>query len=77
LSKPVCYFWIIVVYFRAVSFCLICTSEDAAGTTDGIFAGLELPEKLKAELLTNIKRRLTPQPVKLRSGIYIDALFWY
>lgn len=36
---------------------------------DAIFGPLDMPEKLREEMMTNIKRRLTPQPVKIRADI--------
>eukprot|EP00047_Mylnosiga_fluctuans_P002496 m.224745 g.224745 ORF g.224745 m.224745 type:complete len:324 (+) comp11144_c0_seq1:36-1007(+) len=48
----------------------LALTEDPALPTS-VFAGLELPPKLKNELVTNIRRRLTPQPVKIRSDLEV------
>lgn len=36
---------------------------------DVIFGEMDIPETIKKEMLNNIKRRLTPQPVKIRADI--------
>jgi len=35
---------------------------------DKVFEGLTMTPEVREELLNNIRRRLTPQPVKIRSG---------
>lgn len=45
---------------------------DAEEPTD-IFAGLEVSAELKNDLLTYIKRRLAPQPVKIRADIEVTC----
>ena len=39
-----------------------------------VFEGLEMTEQVREELLTNIRRRLTPQPVKIRAGTWRDRV---
>ncbi|GAA5913597.1 hypothetical protein JCM8208_003983 [Rhodotorula glutinis] len=38
---------------------------------DTVFAGLDIPEDVFAELRTNIAKRLTPQPVKVRADLEV------
>lgn len=38
-----------------------------------VFEGLEIVESTKEELLNNIKRRLTPQPIKIRADIEVTC----
>jgi hypothetical protein len=42
-----------------------CNSSDVGR----IFDPLDMPERIKAELTINIRRKLTPQPVKIRADI--------
>lgn len=41
-----------------------------------VFEGLEMPPKVYDELISNIRRRMTPAPVKLRADIEATC-FWY
>ncbi|KAJ3303605.1 hypothetical protein HDV03_003682 [Kappamyces sp. JEL0829] len=41
----------------------------AIADPDGIFDPLDMPERIKSELVSNIRKRLTPQPVKIRADI--------
>lgn len=36
---------------------------------DDVFEGIQMSEEVRAELLGNIKRRMTPQPVKIRAQL--------
>ncbi|KAJ1659078.1 hypothetical protein IWQ61_001794 [Dispira simplex] len=38
-----------------------------------VFEGLEIPEDVYDELLANIRRRLTPQPVKIRADVEVSC----
>ncbi|ORY61978.1 hypothetical protein LY90DRAFT_523066 [Neocallimastix californiae] len=40
---------------------------------DKVFEGLEIEPEIRAELLKNIKRRMTPQPIKLRGDIELTC----
>jgi translation initiation factor 2 subunit 1 len=40
---------------------------------DTVFEGLELPLEVKRDLLSNIRRRLTPQPIKIRADIEVTC----
>lgn len=42
-----------------------------------VFEGLEITPEISEELLNNIKRRLTPQPIKIRAGLYFFFLTYY
>lgn len=46
------------VYWRSVLWC----SDPTA-----VFEGIEMTEAVRSELVNNIKRRMTPQPVKIRA----------
>lgn len=48
-----------------------CCSEAEEGTD--IFADLEVDEDVKSALITYIKRRLAPQPVKIRADIEVTC----
>eukprot|EP00598_Pedospumella_elongata_P007459 CAMPEP_0184967828 /NCGR_PEP_ID=MMETSP1098-20130426/1063_1 /TAXON_ID=89044 /ORGANISM="Spumella elongata, Strain CCAP 955/1" /LENGTH=320 /DNA_ID=CAMNT_0027489337 /DNA_START=97 /DNA_END=1059 /DNA_ORIENTATION=- len=50
----------------------IALNMDAEEPTD-IFAGLDVSTELKNDLLTYIKRRLAPQPVKIRADIEVTC----
>lgn len=41
--------------------------------SDKVFEGLEIAESTREELLNNIKRRLTPQPIKIRADIEVTC----
>ena len=45
-----------------------CNSE-----SEKVFEGLEIAEATREELLNNIKRRLTPQPIKIRADIEVTC----
>lgn len=45
----------------------------AVNEPDLVLEGLEISEKERAELLRNIERRLTPQPIKLRADIEVTC----
>ncbi|KAJ1979228.1 hypothetical protein H4R35_001597 [Dimargaris xerosporica] len=45
----------------------------AISEPEKVFEGLEMPEGILDELLTNIRRRLTPQPVKIRADIEVSC----
>lgn len=45
-----------------------CNSEP-----EKVFEGLEIAEATREELLNNIKRRLTPQPIKIRADIEVTC----
>jgi len=38
-----------------------------------VFEGLDLTPEVKRDLLSNIKRRLTPQPIKIRADIEVTC----
>ncbi|KAI9219900.1 translation initiation factor eIF2 alpha subunit [Blastocladiella britannica] len=40
---------------------------------DTVFEGLELQPQVQAELIANIKRRMAPQPVKLRADVEVTC----
>lgn len=40
---------------------------------DEVFAGIDVPEQVKAQLLKNIKRRLAAQPIKIRADIEVTC----
>jgi translation initiation factor 2 subunit 1 len=44
-----------------------------SGAEEDIFEGLGLDENIKRDLTTYIKRRLAPQPVKIRSDIEVTC----
>jgi translation initiation factor 2 subunit 1 len=50
------------------AFALMCSGEEAE-----IFEGLTVDEDIKTELVSYIKRRLAPQPVKIRSDIEVTC----
>ena len=43
---------------------------------DRVFEGLEVSSELRQELLVNIRKRMTAQPVKIRSGekLFVPAI---
>jgi translation initiation factor 2 subunit 1 len=41
--------------------------------SEKVFEGLEIVESTREELLNNIKRRLTPQPIKIRADIEVTC----
>jgi len=45
----------------------------ALNEPEKVFEGLEMTEVTKEELLNNIKRRLTPQPIKIRADIEVTC----
>ncbi|KND04932.1 eukaryotic translation initiation factor 2 subunit alpha [Spizellomyces punctatus DAOM BR117] len=45
----------------------------AIAEPETVFEGLEMPEDVKKELHSNIRRRLTPQPVKIRADIEVTC----
>ncbi|KAK3813017.1 MAG: eukaryotic translation initiation factor 2 subunit alpha [Benniella sp.] len=45
----------------------------ALNEPEKVFEGLEIDDGTKEELLNNIKRRLTPQPVKIRADIEVTC----
>eukprot|EP00607_Mallomonas_marina_P008276 CAMPEP_0182417514 /NCGR_PEP_ID=MMETSP1167-20130531/1995_1 /TAXON_ID=2988 /ORGANISM="Mallomonas Sp, Strain CCMP3275" /LENGTH=282 /DNA_ID=CAMNT_0024591145 /DNA_START=99 /DNA_END=947 /DNA_ORIENTATION=- len=44
-----------------------------ADSDDDIFEGIEIEDEVKAALITYIKRRLAPQPVKIRADIEVTC----
>ncbi|KAI9005633.1 eukaryotic translation initiation factor 2 alpha subunit-domain-containing protein [Hyaloraphidium curvatum] len=40
---------------------------------DKVFEGIEMTDEIKKELFANIRRRLTPQPIKFRSDIEVTC----
>ena len=44
-----------------------------SGSNDNIFEGLDVDETIKAAITTYIKRRLAPQPVKIRADIEVTC----
>jgi len=51
----------------------LALTEDALMTTDDPFNEVEIPADLKDELKTYIRRRLAPQPIKIRSDIEVSC----
>eukprot|EP01136_Pigoraptor_vietnamica_P002164 Opistho-1_new@29740 len=47
--------------------------KEAVKDPEGVFGGLELDEKTREVLISNIRRRLTPQPTKIRAGACVCA----
>ncbi|KAI1311551.1 hypothetical protein EDD11_003433 [Mortierella claussenii] len=45
----------------------------ALNEPEKVFEGLEIVESTREELLNNIKRRLTPQPIKIRADIEVTC----
>ncbi|KAF9169112.1 hypothetical protein BGX21_009891 [Mortierella sp. AD011] len=45
----------------------------ALNESDKVFEGLDITESTREELLNNIKRRLTPQPIKIRADIEVTC----
>ncbi|KAF9103340.1 hypothetical protein BGX29_003472 [Mortierella sp. GBA35] len=45
----------------------------ALNEPEKVFEGLDIVESTKEELLNNIKRRLTPQPIKIRADIEVTC----
>jgi len=45
----------------------------ALNESEKVFEGLEIAEGTREELLNNIKRRLTPQPIKIRADIEVTC----
>lgn len=45
----------------------------AIADPDAVFKGLEIAENVKAALLANIRRRLTPQPIKIRADVEVSC----
>ncbi|KAG0041651.1 hypothetical protein BGZ83_001492 [Gryganskiella cystojenkinii] len=45
----------------------------ALNEPEKVFEGLEIAESTREELLNNIKRRLTPQPIKIRADIEVTC----
>lgn len=52
--------------------CFLSWHSEAEEGTD-IFADLEVDEDVKSALITYIKRRLAPQPVKIRADIEVTC----
>jgi hypothetical protein len=46
----------------------LALSQDA---TEDIFEGLAISDELRSDVLVNIKRKLTPQPAKIRADIEV------
>lgn len=42
-----------------------------------VFEGIEMEEAVKNELISNIKRRMTPQPVKIRARKFFFYLILF
>merc|ERR1712087_847876 len=51
----------------------LALTEDALLTTEDPFDSIDVPEDLKEELKTYIRRRLAPQPIKIRSDIEVSC----
>lgn len=51
----------------------LALNEDALQTADDPFDEVDVPEDLKDELKTYIRRRLAPQPIKIRSEIEVSC----
>eukprot|EP01136_Pigoraptor_vietnamica_P002163 Opistho-1_new@29739 len=47
--------------------------KEAVKDPEGVFGGLELDEKTREVLISNIRRRLTPQPTKIRADIEVSC----
>ncbi|KAI9150923.1 hypothetical protein H9P43_009538 [Blastocladiella emersonii ATCC 22665] len=45
----------------------------AISDPDRVFEGLEIEPEIMAELISNIKRRMTPQPVKVRADVEVTC----
>lgn len=45
----------------------------AVNDADSVLEGLDISEREREELLRNVKRRLTPQPIKLRADIEVTC----
>jgi translation initiation factor 2 subunit 1 len=45
----------------------------AIAESEGVLEGIEMTDEIKAELLSNVRRRLTPQPVKIRADLEISC----
>jgi translation initiation factor 2 subunit 1 len=45
----------------------------AIADAEAVFEGLEMSDVVRNELMTNIRRRLTPQPVKIRADIEVTC----
>lgn len=45
----------------------------AADNTEDIFEGIDVTEEMKTMILTYVKRRLAPQPIKIRSDIEVTC----
>lgn len=51
-----------------------CYDVFRMGITDArVFDGLELTDKVKQQLMNQVERRLTPQPIKIRSDIEVTC----
>lgn len=48
----------------------------AVNEPDTVLEGLEISEEERTELLKNVKRRLTPQPIKLRADIEVTCFHY-
>ncbi|KAI8593414.1 eukaryotic translation initiation factor 2 alpha subunit-domain-containing protein [Geranomyces variabilis] len=45
----------------------------AINDPEAVFGGLDIPEEIKKTLVSNIRRRLTPQPVKIRADVEVTC----
>lgn len=51
----------------------LALAEDSLMTTEDPFEVIDVPEDLKNELKTYIRRRLAPQPIKIRSDVEVSC----
>jgi translation initiation factor 2 subunit 1 len=51
----------------------LTTLAHARSEPDTVFEGLNLDDSLRADLLANIARRMTPKPVKVRSDLELTC----
>ena len=45
----------------------------ALNDPDSVFKDIELPENVREELMANIRRRMTPQPVRIRGDVEVSC----
>ncbi|CAJ0840411.1 12037_t:CDS:2, partial [Entrophospora sp. SA101] len=51
----------------------VAKAEEKFNKSKSVFEGIETSKEVMDELLNNIKRRLTPQPIKIRSDIEVTC----
>jgi len=51
----------------------LALADEAVGETEDPFVDIDVPDDLKEELKTYIRRRLAPQPIKIRSDVEVSC----